>query len=358
MSKMAPLRTPLRFAAPLTTLALWGCGGGDLVLPGGDDQPQVQVVQGNDQQGQPGEQLSPLLVRAVDPAGNGIPNRTVLWVVQTGGGSITPPTGTTDADGFATATWTLGPAAGENTVEAQVPGIDTVTFTATATTDSGGAGGGTPSAERSTISANPSSIVVGAETSTITVRVRDDNGDPVEGATVVLQATGDGNTLTQPSAATGADGITTGTLQSTVPGTKVVSATVNGSVQVNDTVEITVTAAQTDVDHLVYLVQPPEEVQKNESFSVQVALVDAGGDVVPLSGIVIYLGLFQDGKDEPTNEHLQGERFVGTVDGVSTFNLQIDKKEKYRLRALTDDLPELGPHGPEPFLFSDLFEVK
>lgn len=304
--------------------------------------------------------MSPLLVRAIDTSRNGIPNRTVLWVVQSGGGSVSPTTGTTDADGFATATWTLGPDAGENRLDAQVPGIDTVTFTATATSDTGGGGGGggTPSADRSTVSADPNSISVGTETSTITVRVRDDNGDPVEGATVVLQATGDGNTLTQPSAPTGADGIVTGTLQSTVPGTKIVSATVNGSVLLNDTADIDVRPAGTEVDHLVFLEQPPREVRRNESFSVRVALVDSNGDVVPLPGIVIYLGLFREGQDMPDNDRLVGERFVATVDGVSTYNLRVDQKGKYRLRALTDDLPELGPHGPEPFLFSDQFEVK
>jgi hypothetical protein len=321
------------------------------------------VIQGNNQQGRAGERLdSALLVRAVDPSGDGIPNRTVLWVVQSGGGSMTPATGTTDADGYASASWTLGSSEGANTVESQVPGIGSATFTATATADTGDAGGGgSPSAQRSDVSADPNTIALGTETSTITVRVRDDNGDPVAGATVVLQATGDGNTLTQPSAATGADGIASGTLQSTVPGTKVVSATVNGSVLLNDTAEITVSQsppAHTDVDHLAFLVPPPHEVQRNESFTVQVALVKANGDVVSLSGIVIYLGLFRHGQDVPDNSHLEGERFVATVDGVSTFSLRIDKKEKYRLRALTDDLPELGPHGPEPFLFSDEFEVK
>jgi hypothetical protein len=38
--------------------------------------------------------------------------------------------------------------------------------------------------------------------------------------------------------------------------------------------------------------------------------------------------------------------------------VSVDKKGRYRLRALTDDLPELGPHGPEPYLFSRVFEVK
>jgi hypothetical protein len=360
MDKMAPVRILLRLAAPAATLALFGCGGGDLVLPGGNEQPQVQVVQGNDQQGSPGQPVNPLLVRAVDPSGNGIPNRTVLWVVKTGGGTVTPTSGTTDADGFATATWTLGPSPGENTVDAQVPGIDTVTFTATATTSDtngggGGGGGGTPNAQRSSLSADPKSIVVGSGTSTITVRVRDDNGDPVEGATVVLQATGGGNTLTQPSGPTGADGIATGTLQSTDAGTKVVSATVNGSVRLDDTVEITVTSARSQVDHLTFLVQP-KDVSKEQSFSVKVALVDSDGNVVDLSGIVIYVALFLG--DQNVNLRLDGERFIATVDGVSTFDLKVKKKGKYRIRALTDDLPELGPHGPEPFLFSDEFEVR
>jgi hypothetical protein len=42
-----------------------------------------------------------------------------------------------------------------------------------------------------------------------------------------------------------------------------------------------------------------------------------------------------------------GQPTTVSMYGVSTYNLQIDRKEKYRLRALTDDLPELGPHGPE-----------
>jgi hypothetical protein len=46
------------------------------------------------------------------------------------------------------------------------------------------------------------------------------------------------------------------------------------------------------------------------------------------------------------------------VDGLATFELSITENGKYRLRALTDDLPELGPHGPEPWLYSYVFEVK
>jgi hypothetical protein len=100
----------------------------------------------------------------------------------------------------------------------------------------------------------------------------------------------------------------------------------------------------------VFLV-PPRDVDKNETFSVEVALVDEDGNVVPLSGIFIYVGLFPEGKDAPANDRLRGERFENTEDGIAAFALAIEKKGRYRLRALTDDLPE-------PHLFSDLFEVK
>jgi hypothetical protein len=109
------------------------------------------------------------------------------------------------------------------------------------------------------------------------------------------------------------------------------------------------------VDHLTFVV-PPHDVQEDESFTVKVALADANGDVVTRSGIVIYLALFQG--DKNVTGRLDGDRFVATVDGVSTFNIKVSKKGKYRIRALTDDLPELGPHGPEPFLFSDEFQVR
>jgi hypothetical protein len=54
-----------------------------------------------------------------------------------------------------------------------------------------------------------------------------------------------------------------------------------------------------------------------------------------------------------------GNRFRDTSNGVAVFDdLAVTKKGRYRLRALSDQLPELGPHGPEPFLFSIPFDVK
>jgi adhesin/invasin len=450
-----------------------GCGGENLVLPT-DEAPvagapaHLEMESGHDQIGRAGSPLpKPLVVRLVDQSGTGIPNQPVTWVVNTGGGTATPEADTTDEEGFASATWTLG-SPGPNSLSAIVPGVGFVTFTATANNGGGneGGGGGTgtvPSASASTVSADPASIQVGTGVSIIRVTVRDAAGAPVPGVSVTLSATGNGNTITQPAGLTGVDGVVIGALSSDVVGTKDVVAIVNGAVQITQTAQVFVAVAPasriervegnnqtagtgdqvpvspavrvtnalgqpvsgigvtfvvtsgggtvvggsqttnadgiarvgswtlgapgrntlearasslsgspvvfeatatseqppapaTEVDRLVFTVQP-HDVEVNETFRVEVALVNATGEVVPLSGIFIYLDLFREGKDTPTNTHLKGERFENTEDGVAVFDVQVDTDGEFRLRALTDDLPELGPHGPEPYLFSIPFDV-
>ncbi len=458
-STPAPERYLLRLLrcliTPAFTFALGGCGGGDLVLPGDLDPALIEVVQGNGQLGSAGSPLEDsLVVRLLDQAGNGIPDRQVTWLVSAGGGTATPVTDTTNQAGLASSEWTLGPAAGTNTLDAVISDVGSVTFTATA----GGAGGSSPSASRSTVSADPTSIEVESGISTIRVTVRDAVGTPIAGAIVTLEASGAGNTLTQPSEATDRDGVAIGSLRSSVPGTKDVAATVNGSIRIGQTAQVSVGGApapqmellegddqsaapgapvpippavrvtndlgqpvpgievtfvvtegsgsvagssQTtdsegiarveswtlgspgpntlearaggvdgspvvfdatasfptvEVHHLVFLV-PPEDVKEDEQFSVAVALVDVNGNVVPRTGIEIYVDVFREGNDVPSNTFVDGERFRDTENGVAVFNLRVTSEGRWRIRALSDELPELGPNGPEPFLFSNEFEV-
>jgi adhesin/invasin len=72
------------------------------------------------------------------------------------------------------------------------------------------------------------------------VTAKDAFGNPVSGVTVVLSASGSGNTLTQPSGTTNSIGVASGTLSSTVAETKTVSATANG-VAIQQTATLTVT---------------------------------------------------------------------------------------------------------------------
>ena len=359
------------FMAPLTAVALLACGGDDLVLPTGETPAsrvpaKLSIYSGNEQEGTAGAALAfPAVVQVVDENGDGLAGQTVSWNVATGEGSATP-TSVTDEQGLASSVWTLGNP-GPNTLTATVAGLSAVTFIADANNGRGGGGGGggggaVPSATTSTISADPTSIQVETGVSSIRVTVRDAAGAPVSGAVVTLSASGSGNTLVQPTGPTGSDGIAVGTLRSTVAGTKDITAIVNGTVQVAQTAQIVVEAPPpppppaAEPHHFVFRVQP-QDVREDEWFTVEVAIADASGNIVPLNGTEIYLGLFEVGDDHPTNSRLAGDRFEDTVNGVATFRLYVDHDGSYRFLARSDYLPEhLGPYGPE--LFSNVFQVR
>jgi Bacterial Ig-like domain (group 1) len=361
-------RLPFRLLLPLAALA---CGSSDLALPTDAPSAQLEMVQGNEQVGQPGAPLKdPLIVRVTDSAGNPLPGQPVDWAVNGGGGAVDPASSTSNAEGLAFAEWILGPEAGLNVVEAQVAGLDAVTFTATARSGgSGGTGGGGDSASVATHLSAVEGDGQTAKTGTPVavrpaVRVTDSDGNPVAGITVTFAVTAGGGSLEGATQTSGDDGIARvgrWTLGSE-PGSNTLEAR-SGSLEgspVIFTAEATAPAPEppAEVNRLVYQFPPPRQAKKDQPFAVKVALVDKNGNVVPLDGILIYLGLFPEGSETPRNQLLNGNRFQSTVDGMATFELSIVEKGSYRLRALTDDLPELGPHGPEPWLYSYVFEVK
>jgi hypothetical protein len=192
------------------------------------------------------------------------------------------------------------------------------------------------------------------------VRVTDSSGSPLAGQSVTWTVNGGAGAIDPASERSNAEGLVFAQwILGPAAGLNVVEARVAGP----DAVTFTATAAapgapEPRVARLIYRFPPPDFVRKGEPFPVKVALVDAAGDAVPLDGILIYLGLFPEGSESPTNQAIEGSRFESTVDGIATFEIAVDRNGKYRLRALTDDLPELGPHGPEPWLYSKLFEVK
>ncbi|MDE3173876.1 MAG: Ig-like domain-containing protein, partial [Gemmatimonadota bacterium] len=78
----------------------------------------LAIVSGSNQTGDPSKALAaPLVVRATDAAGRVVSGVAIGWAV-TGGGSVSPPTATTDAQGQASGTWTLGPTPGTQTATA------------------------------------------------------------------------------------------------------------------------------------------------------------------------------------------------------------------------------------------------
>jgi hypothetical protein len=77
---------------------------------------------------------APPSVRVADQAGQPMAGVQVTFAVTAGGGTLTGATATTNAAGVATAgSWTLGSAAGQNTVTATAAGLTPVTFNATGT---------------------------------------------------------------------------------------------------------------------------------------------------------------------------------------------------------------------------------
>jgi hypothetical protein len=94
---------------------------------------QVSVVAGNNQTAAAGTTLPDSLVIAVlDAQGNPVPGTAVAWVPGAGGGTLAPTSGTTDAQGRASAAWTLGPQPDTNTASAVVSGIGIAAFRAIA----------------------------------------------------------------------------------------------------------------------------------------------------------------------------------------------------------------------------------
>lgn len=95
---------------------------------------QLTIVSGNSQVSGAGQPLPlPIVVKVSDAWGNAVAGTAVTFAVTSGGGSITPPTATSDAAGGASATWTLGGSMGAQGAVATVSGIGNAVLTATAT---------------------------------------------------------------------------------------------------------------------------------------------------------------------------------------------------------------------------------
>jgi hypothetical protein len=118
-------------AAMVTAMA---CGGDSPTEPRPDPDPvatTLAIVAGDAQTGTVGEPLGTdpaVVVR--DQFGDPMGGVTVTWAAGTG--SVSAATSTTNAQGVAAIAWTLGTAAGAQTLTAQAAGLTAVTFDATA----------------------------------------------------------------------------------------------------------------------------------------------------------------------------------------------------------------------------------
>ncbi len=157
---------------------------------------------GQNQSGQVGSALPAKVVIEARNTKGPVANVTVVVGVETpGGGSVSPATATTAADGTAQFTWTLGPKLGVQTLNASTTGTSPIHASTTATAAAGAATIILTSSEISQL------VVVGhAVPSLPTVHVTDNFGNSIAGVPVTFEALQAGSALTGTDKTTDASG--------------------------------------------------------------------------------------------------------------------------------------------------------
>ncbi len=210
---------------------------------------RMMATDGDGQSGQVGQFLDRAVkVTAVDEYNNPVKgqpirfrilndeNRPIETIGSLGAGAAMDTSINTDQFGVASVRWKLGRFVGQHRLEASSNGDgplqgSPVLFTATAVA-------GQTSADSSLITVSPRELMVsnGEIRAAVTVTLRDRFNNPVAGKAVVLEVSGDGNTIIQPVATTNADGRTVGYVSSRQAGEKIVRARdINSNVLLNAT---------------------------------------------------------------------------------------------------------------------------
>lgn len=162
----------------------------------------LTVVTGTPQAGASGEPLAvPLSVKVADRDARPVPNAVVSFAVTTGGGTLSAPIDSTDAQGVAAVVWTMGPLLGNARVEARVTGVLA------------------PAVFTATVQAGPPSAVVRVSPQvgnsaggfdvpdSVAVKVVDRFDHPIANAQVAFAVTGGGGAISHATRTTGTDGI-------------------------------------------------------------------------------------------------------------------------------------------------------
>ena len=213
----SPDGTVLASGAVDGTIKLWDTS--EWVPP----RPQRLVKIGDGQRGPAGEQLAaPFVVSVLDQDGSAFAGAVVTFAVTAGGGTLSAATATTDANGRAATTLTLGSEPGPNAVEATVAGLEPVSFTATAT--------GQVPHTLTKVSGDGQEGLAGAQLSEpFVVLLLDEEDEAVAGAVVSFVVTAGGGTISSTISVTDANGHARNTLRlGSEPGTNAVEATVAG----------------------------------------------------------------------------------------------------------------------------------
>ncbi len=193
------LRPARWFVVPLAWLVL-SCGGDS---EPSDTTRNLSIQGGDNQSAAVGAAVATApSVKVGNSTGTGVSGVSVTFAVASGGGTVTGGTQTTNAQGIATVGgWTLGQATGPNSLAVTVAGsTSTVTINATATA-------GPPATLAKTAGDNQNAAVKAAVATRPAVRVNDQFGNPVPGATIVFTVTAGAGTITGGTQTTDAQGV-------------------------------------------------------------------------------------------------------------------------------------------------------
>ena len=160
----------------------------------------IEIISGDNQQGQPGvAPENPFVVEVKDQADKPLTGAEVAFSVTSGGGTLSAITVITDGDGRAENTLTLGRNPGANTVTVSVTGIqEELTFSSE--------GIRTPRAFWIISGYDQQGVTGEALANPFVVEVRDQSGEPFPGAQVMFVVAAGGGTLSVTSAMVDTDG--------------------------------------------------------------------------------------------------------------------------------------------------------
>ena len=218
-----------------------------------------------------------LRAQVTDRFGNPVPGATVVWSAA-GGGSVSPATAATDAQGIAEAAWTLGTAVGtQQTAFASLSPAVRAQFTAVASVPMG--------AVLTRVAGNAQTGTVGEALGTgLTVELRTGNGQRISGANVFWTPASGSGAASPGSGPTDGDGqaSTVWTL-GTVPGPQQLTASVDGATPV----VFTATASPGAPDTLVKIAGDGQAAPPNAPLpqALTVAVRDRFGNA--LQGVTV-----------------------------------------------------------------------
>lgn len=198
---------------------------------------KIVVVSGDAQSSVVGRTLAePIVVRVTDSNNAAVPNASLMYAA-TSGGSVTPATATTDANGLASVSWKLGTSVGAQALTATLvgpQGSPFVTFTATAT--------GATALQK--VSGDGQQAVAGsALPAPVRVRVTGAGEQPVVGVSVTFTPSSGSGSAAPSTATTDANGEATAswTMPTTSGPKTLVASVTTGSVVLSTTFSATAT---------------------------------------------------------------------------------------------------------------------